>query len=139
MEIIKKEIESKVVIDEDLDNILDDTLEEIKEEEELLKELEEEEMQVSNNQLYKTLLELNESFITAKREELIVDNKIFRAIEKVADISNSINGKYNKTTSIVMVILFVLGVLIGMQYETWIPYVSNILDFARTATNVVKG
>ena len=122
-----------------LEKIIDNEIEAAQIEEDILKELELEEMQVSNNQLYKTLLDINDSIITSKREELIIDNKIFRAIEKNIEVTKKVETKYNKTTYAIMTILFILGVLIGMNDETWLPYVSNILDFARTATNVVKG
>lgn len=122
-----------------LEKIIDNEIEAAQIEEDILKELELQEMQVSNNQLYKTLLDINDSIITSKREELIIDNKIFRAIEKVQDTSSSVDKKFNKTIYALWTVFFVLGVLIGMNDDTWLPYVSNILDFARTATNVVRG
>lgn len=95
-------------------------------------------MQVSNNHLYKTMLDINETLIIAKREELIITNKVFRAIEKNIGVTEKVNEKYNKTIIALIVTFFVLGMLIGMQDDKWLPYVGNILDFARTATNVVK-
>lgn len=124
--------------DLELEDLIDEEIEDLEVEEEILKELEKEEMQVSNNQLYKSLLDINESIITSKREELIVDNKIFRAIEKGNDVISKVDSKFNKLLYAYMTGLFILGLLLGMQDDTWLPYVSNILDFARTATNVVK-
>lgn len=127
------------IIDYTLDEAVEESIKEMESNETLRKQFKEIDMQVSNNQLYKSILDINESMIKSKREELIIDNKIFREIEKGNDIAQEINRKYNKTTFAIMIILFILGILIGMIDDKWIPYVGNILDFARTATNVVKG
>lgn len=145
----KEEVKEVETADELLEEveILNETREiELEELEEIVEEAirdfpnqqSEEEIQVNNNQLFELLLSIKRDIIDTKREELIIDNKIFRQIEKATDVIKEVNIKYSKTAFTIMAILFVLGVLFGMQDEKWMPYLSSILDFARTTTNVIK-
>jgi len=113
-----------------LETIVDEAIEEIQQEIPT--------MSVTNEKLHETILDIRQDILSMKREELKIDNSIFRAIEKVSTTVSEFNGKFNKTFYIVGIGVFILGVLIGMQFELWSPYISQILDFFRTTSNMVK-
>lgn len=141
---------------QEIEKIIDETIDEIQEQEEILqcpllnvseetiKEYEEmeqmkpEEIGVSNEKLFVTMLDIKDFLIDMKKDELKIDNQILRKQETAICVSKSIDGKYNKTTAVIMALMFILGILIGIQHEVWNPYITQLLDFAKTTSNIVK-
>lgn len=125
---------------EDLEKQLDEALEEFKKEEILIEELECEDMQVSNNQIYKSIVEVNETLVIGKREELIITNKVFRAIEKlgvkideeVTPKLTKMDKKLNKKLLLFLVVItalmfFGLGFITSSYKEELSPVMGKLL------------
>ena len=143
-------VESNEVVlplEEIVDDVIDETLA-IEELEGLKEEIQEQELeqeineamekQMTNNDLYNIALTIRNDLYDMKKDELKIDNAILRKLDDLNGNVKTVNDKYSKTTFSIMAVLSVLFLLIGMQSEVWLPYVGNLLDFARTTTNIIK-
>ena len=94
--------------------------------------------EVDNNQLYELAMSVKKDILDNKRDELKIDNAILRKLELTICTLKKIDSKYNKTMAASMALFFLLGVFIGIQHETWIPYIGQLIDVAKAATNVIR-
>lgn len=121
----------------ELSDIVDSCIIEI--EKDNLEQFEKMEMEeVDNNQLYELAMSVKKDILDNKRDELKIDNAILRKLELTICTLKKIDSKYNKTMAASMALFFLLGVFIGIQHETWIPYIGQLIDVAKAATNVIR-
>lgn len=121
----------------ELSDIVDSCIIEV--EKDNLEQFEKMEMEeVDNNQLYEIAMSVKKDILDNKRDELKIDNAILRKLELTICILKKIDSKYNKTMAASMALFFLLGVFIGIQHETWIPYIGQLVDVAKAATNVIR-
>jgi vacuolar-type H+-ATPase subunit H len=122
-----KELEQ--LVDEAIKDFTNESNDEI--DEETIKEFEElNKMPISNEKILESILDVNKSYISAKREELIIDNKIFRAIENNEKIVTELNGKHNRTIYILHMLFTLVGIGIGANLETFKPFMKELFNFA---------
>lgn len=131
--------------DEELKQQIDEAITEAKFEEieddiiEALTQAEKEAEQMTNNELYEMLLSIKKDILNDSKKEFDMNNSIYKCVKKNIEISTHIDLKFNKKYIAGLVGFFTLGVLIGVQYELWTPYLSAILDFGRTIATASKG
>lgn len=120
--------------------ILDQAIKEMEEKEDLeaFKKMEMEQEQVNNNQIYELLMGIKKDILDNKRDEFKLSNLILRKQESTICTVKSIDGKYNKTMAASMALFFLLGVFIGIQHETWIPYIGQLVDVVKATSNVIR-
>lgn len=127
-------------VDEHLDEILDEVIEKVKEKETLkdFEKMEMEQKQVENNHLYELIMGIKKDILDNKRDEFKLSNVILRKQEATICTVKSIDTKYNKTMAASMALFFLLGIFIGIQHETWIPYIGQLIDVAKATTNIIR-
>jgi hypothetical protein len=132
----------KAEIEEELEKIVDDAIEEIETDEKLKAESE----KSQNIEKFKEYLEIQKMILTNRNEILenrTVSNKSESKILEVAEKNNkvitSVDNKFNKVMYALFTIFFLLGVIIGLNGDIWTPYISDILNFTRASTNIMRG
>ena len=125
----------------ELERIVDECIIEIQSKDKLEKEFEEFDKmtnQVDNNTIFNEMTKMRSDFVDGKKSAYNMDVTILKKAQQNNDLLKEILTKNGKWLFIVTVLVFLCGVITGMQDQVWIPYLREVLDFAKTASNVIK-
>jgi len=88
--------------------------------------------------IHKTILHNRSETLSNRNISMKSEAKILEVAEKNGAGITTLNSKFNKVIFALFALFFLLGVIIGMQSETWTPYIKEVLDFGRTANGFIK-
>lgn len=132
---------------EELERVVEESIEEAKENEELFKKDFEEfkKMKESPMDNFKEQLRIRSEIITnrdisMKSEARILDvaENNNKAIKGAKEVIDSVDNKFNKVIAALFVIFFLLGVITGVMDEVWKPYLADLLSIAKTSSNIIR-
>lgn len=88
------------------------------------------EMPKKNDDLYEVLLDIKNTLIDNKIQELKIDHKILDAIQDNYDVSREINQKHNKVVYIQFVLFTFMGMGIGANIAVFEPFIKQGFQLA---------
>lgn len=89
--------------------------------------------------LQSEMVKIQKEIIENRNASNYSEAKILKVAEKNNEGINTLNVKFNKIIYALFVVFFLLGVFTGIMDEVWKPYITDILNFTRASSNIMKG
>ena len=86
----------------------------------------------------KQLNTLHNEILVNRSTSMKSEGKILEVAERNNKGISSIDSKFNKTIYSLFALFFILGICIGVLDEVWKPFLGDLLNFAKTASNVIR-